>query len=263
MKIRGAAPIVLITAALFAPRAASADGSAAASAVDACIRASEEAQRERAQGHLRAARARTAECLDPRCPALIRRDCDALGTEIVRLLPTVVFRVRAPDGSDVAHATVQIDGEAVASTLDGRARELDPGQHDVAAVADGYATARRRIVVEEGVRARIVELQLSPTASPPAGEPAPEAGTHRTTTSWVASGALAGLGVVGLGLFAGLGLSADADFRHLRDTCGNACPEGDADSVRSRFQTADVALGVGVVALAGAVVVYLVAPRSR
>jgi hypothetical protein len=233
--------------------------------VDACIQASEDTQRERAKGHLRAARLRSTECLDARCPTRIRRDCDAQASELERLIPTIVFRVRAPDGSDITRASVHIDGAAESSALDGRAHEIDPGAHEITAAAEGYAAAHVRIVVEEGVRARVVELRPVPMmAEPSARAPLPEPAARSSApaqSTWIASGALAGVGVIGLGLFAGLGLAADADFRHLRDTCGGACDARDADSVRTRFQVADIALGVGVVALATAVVVYFVGPR--
>jgi hypothetical protein len=272
MKRAIATALLSLAAATLAPRVAVAQGKGSG-AVDACIRASEDTQKERANGHLRAARARSAECLDARCPTPIRRDCDTQASEIERLMPTIVFRVRAPDGRDVAGASVEIDGVVERNALDGRAHEIDPGSHEMTATADGYAPAHARIVVEEGVRARVIELRPTPRAGT-AGTPgtnrdgaspplAPSSAGRASTATWIGSGVLAGVGVAGIGIFAGLGLSADADFRRLRDTCGGACDARDADSVRTRFQVADVALAVGVVALAAAVVVYLVGPRDE
>jgi hypothetical protein len=275
MKRAIATALLSLAAATLAPRVAVAQGKGSG-AVDACIRASEDTQKERANGHLRAARARSAECLDARCPTPIRRDCDTQASEIERLMPTIVFRVRAPDGSDVAGASVEIDGVVERNALDGRAHEIDPGSHEMTATADGYAPAHARIVVEEGVRARVIELRPTPQATTPGTPgtpgtkrdgPSPPLGQRSagraSTATWIGSGVLAGVGVAGIGIFAGLGLSADADFRRLRDTCGGACDARDADSVRTRFQVADVALAVGVVALAAAVVVYLVGPREE
>lgn len=237
--------------------------------LDACIEASESAQRERARGRLRNAREATAGCLDDRCPTAIRRDCGVLAAELERLVPSIVVRVRAPDGSDVPGASISIDGTRAAEAVDGRARDIDPGPHDIVVAADGFAPARSRIVVEEGIRSRLVELRLersttsaATSASDRASAASGSAGSRPTSATWIASGALAGLGFGGLTVFAGFALSADADFRRLRDTCGTSCPQDDGDSVRSRFQLADVALGVGLVALASAVVVYLVGPRT-
>ena len=229
-----------------------------ADAVDACITSSEAAQRQRAQGYLRVSRARAVECLDPCCPAEIRRDCDALITTLARLTPTVVFRVRGPDGADVA-AQIEVDGQP--TELDGRARALDPGPHDVSASAPGFVATRTRIIVEEGVLARVVELRPVPIPIAPA--PSPVVHTSRSKLTWLASGSLSTLGVAGVGLFAGLGLSTDADHRFLRASCGNICPPGKADSVHRRFQTADVFLTAGIIAIAGAVAVYLLGPRTR
>lgn len=159
-----------------------------ADAVDACITSSEAAQRQRAQGYLRVSRARAVECLDPRCPAEIRRDCDALITTLARLTPTVVFRVRGPDGADVA-AQIEVDGQP--TELDGRARALDPGPHDVSASAPGFVATRTRIIVEEGVLARVVELRPVPIPIAPA--PSPVVHTSRSKLTWLASGSLSTL----------------------------------------------------------------------
>ena len=247
---------LLVAASLLVPGRAEADRDA----VDACIASSEDAQRKRAEGHLLVARVRASACLDARCPVEIRRDCDALLTTLSRLTPTVVVRVRDPAGADLTAATITLDGAVLA--LDGRAHAVDPGPHDVTATAPGFAPFTSHVVIEEGVIARVLELQLTPLAAvlppaPPAPSRAPSQGT------WLATGALGAVGVVGLSLFAGLGLAADADFRDLRAQCSPGCPADDVASIRRRFQTADVALTAGVVAVVGAAAVFLLGPRAH
>ena len=253
-----------------APRA----GAQTRRTVRECIADFERAQHEQASGMLHAARSSANRCIDASCPAPIRKDCESLAEDVGRAIPTLIFRVRDPADADVLEATITLDGAVVPGAVDGRPREVDPGPHEIAATASGFETVRTKIVAEEGVHPRIVELHLrpSPSASTASSEAAARAAprasaaegpapTRPAPGTWIASGTLAAVGVIGLGVFAGFGLDADSDYRHLRDTCHDACPRGDVDSVRSRFQVADVALVTGVVALAAAVVVYLSGPR--
>ncbi|MDB4946332.1 MAG: hypothetical protein JWP97_5866 [Labilithrix sp.] len=232
----------------------------ASAVVGTCIDAAEDAQRQSRAGHLLAARARTEQCLDARCPPAIRRDCDAFRTEVTRRIPSVVVRVRDAAGRDLADAALRLDDAVV--PLDGRAREVDPGPHEVVASAPGFVSARRHVIVEEGSAAETIELRLTPlpVTVPVAETPAAPAGTSRAPITWIASGSLGAVGLVGLGLFTGLGLSTDADYRELQRRCEPRCTDAERDGIHRRYQVVDVALAVGVVAAVAAVVVYLVGP---
>ena len=234
--------------------------------IDECIAASEKAQVDRTAGQLRSARDAAHRCLDTRCPAPIRKDCDAWATELERAIPTILYRVRDARDADVIASTISVDGVPVPNALDGRAHEIDPGAHEVEARAAGFETSRVRVVIEEGVRPRTIELRLSgvdPSMAPRVAVVARPFETRRpTTATWIATGTLAAVALGGLVMFAGVGLSADADFRALEKRCNDGCSRDDTDSVRTRFQVADVALGVGLVALAAAAVVYILGPRT-
>jgi hypothetical protein len=73
---------------------------------------------------------------------------------------------------------------------------------------------------------------------------------------------LGGVGVVGIGAFAYLGLTAKGDLDHLRQTCAPFCSSSDLDSARHEALGADIALGVGVVSLAAAAYVLLTRPSA-
>jgi hypothetical protein len=66
-------------------------------------------------------------------------------------------------------ATVRVD-TAQAVLLTNRELLLEPGKHDVAASAEGYATEHREVVVEAGDRATL-QLHLQPTAAVSAAPP--------------------------------------------------------------------------------------------
>ncbi len=235
-------------------------------AVDACIASSESAQVDRNAGKLHDAKEKLARCLASDCPPLIRKDCETFLAEVDRTMPTVVFRVRSADGADVVDAAIRVDAEPRPTAVDGRVREIDPGPHDVEVTAAGRPPTHLRIVAEETVKGRVVEVTLA-AAPAPAPAPAPERSPSREDAprapiTWAGTIALGGVGVLGLGTFAVVGLGADSDYRALESSCGTRCaPESTAD-VRDRFRVADVALGIGVVALAASALVYVLGPRT-
>jgi hypothetical protein len=245
-------------------------GSAGAAPADRCIEASERGQTSRASGRLRAARKDLLACQEPECPALIRQDCVKWTAEVAAAMPTVIFRVRDLEGHDVMDATVRASDEVVVARIDGRGHELDPGAYDFEIAARGFVTAHERVVVEEGVRGRVVEVHLT-RASGASGASGTRAATpptsdrtshSPTTLTWAGTAVLGGLGLAAIGTFAVIGLGADADFRHDRDTCGSRCPQDQVDDLHRRYQIADIALAAGVVFVAGSVLFYALGPRT-
>jgi len=77
---------------------------------------------------------------------------------------------------------------------------------------------------------------------------------------------LGGVGIAGVAGFVALNLVGAHDYDGLKHGCGasTGCSGADIDPVRTKYYLSYVSLGVGAAALAGAVVVYLVAPtRGR
>ena len=228
-----------------------------------CIAAGEQVQELRRQGKLQKARDAVAGCMNPKCPAMIRTDCDDYSRKIEAALPSVIVRVTADGGNDVPSASVTVDGAPVA--LDGRPIELDPGTHAIASTARGYETATAEIVVQEGVKNRTVLLELKAIAAPVVVmAPPKELGKSKqpTTGTWVATGVLGATAVAGLAVFAGMGLSGNGRYDDLKEQCAGRCASADVDKLRTRYLVADVGLVVGVAAAVAAGAVLALGPRK-
>ncbi|AUX26328.1 uncharacterized protein SOCEGT47_068890 [Sorangium cellulosum] len=234
--------------------------------VEACLTASEEGQRLRDEGRLREARARFIACGDAACPALVRSDCAGWLSELEARMPTLILSAQDARGHDVADVQVTLDGAPLAARLDGRAVEVDPGEHVLRFERAGSAPVALRLVVREGEKLRRVSARLTSPAAPGAGAGAPGrgAGASREDAGAPSSAgvpilpiALGGVAVAGGVAYAAFGLSARADADHLRATCAPRCTEADVDAVRTKVVAANIAFGVGVAALGGAVAALL------
>jgi hypothetical protein len=236
--------------------------------VRACIAAVDRGQAARRKSALRDARAAFIECARDVCPAPIRADCTRWLEDVDARLPSVSIRVASETGEDIA-GTITVDGAPVTIEA-GRSLSLDPGPHVIRAQATGYEPAEQHIVLLEGERARVVTMSpkalVRRVAPPPAPPPTPPPPVQAETkhTPGVLTLALAGVGVVGLAGFTGFGLSGRSQANDLKDGCGttHTCDPKDVDSAKSKYLVADVSLGVGVVALAAALVVWLTVDYS-
>lgn len=242
-----------------------------------CIDAHGRAQELRGKNDLVGAKAELSRCTQRSCPAMIRSDCgrflEALNAEI----PTVVFYVRNVGGDDIAEAKVSVDGKLMQSRLDGSGVAVNPGAHLVHfELADGRSFDKK-VVVREGERLRPVGVELSsqtpaaekqPAETKPADEPvSPPAHSARTTasppTQSVLPYVLAGVGVLGLASFSYFGLTGRSKQQKL-EACSPGCDgsrRGEFNDMQRDFLIADVSLGVGVAALAGAGVLFLTASK--
>lgn len=234
----------------------------------ACMQSAERAQVLRRQGKLAAARAALVVCGADSCPPVVRDDCRTWTAEVQAAQPTVVFSVRGSSGVDLAAATVSVDGEPFLERIDGVARPLDPGPHDIEVRAASETPVRLRIVVHEGEKQRVVPIafagspaiQVAPRTAP-APDAAGAATTERPLTPWVyATGALAVAGVAG---FTFLGITALSDHAAMRDGCAttHSCTDDQIASNKARFWMADASLLLGVVA--AGVTGYLLYDHAR
>ncbi len=231
-----------------------------------CLAAYEDAQVLRRQGDLVRSAEQLLSCGGPACPVRMQRDCQRWWDEVQRSLPTVVFRVRGPDGEALPGATIAIDG-AAPRPLDGRALQMNPGQHQVVFAHDGYEPLRTPVFITEGEKLEPHDISLLPLGGTPASvtpssalrlrrvlSPAPDgtaAGREPAQRSWagpIAAGAVAALGGVGLAYF---GSSARGGEDAL-DRCTPDCGQGSIDAVKRDYLFANLSLGVGVAALLGA-----------
>ena len=236
---------VAMLAAVSAPRSAVADEPSAAQ----CYDAHEAGQLQRKRGEIKSARVSFGTCGRNVCPSVVQRDCVAWAQELATQQPTVVVAVVRSDGSDVLGARVYIDGGSTAA--DGRAVELDPGQHSVRVERTGEPTFERRFSVREGDRARRVAIILP-------GAPASRGLAKPPVLTYV----LGGVALVSLASFGTFGALGKARENELTDTCVDRCSDSDVAGVRRSYLVADISLGVAIASAAAAVILWVVAPAK-
>jgi hypothetical protein len=244
---------------------------ARAQSVEECSRAYEEAQERRQEKRLLEARKRLLVCVQDACPAAARADCSRWLAEVDAGTPTVVLEVIGRDGRQVLDARVALDGMPFAGGLDGVAAAVDPGPHTFRFEVAGEVPVERRVVVLEGQKNVKVSASYAPRAAPTTTVTVPPPGGYvEERPTPVAVWVLGGVGALALGSFAFFGISAvtqeddlsECDPRNNpKDPVG--CSEEDLDEVLRNRIVADVSLGVGIVALGAATVVYLTRPTIR
>src|SRR5262249_28351238 len=161
------------------------------------------------------------------------------------------------------------DGKVIATKLDGKSIEVDPGLHTFRFTHEGAPPLEEKLLVREGERSRLVSASWArPAANAPAAPP-PAPGTapfQRTlypqetsrvpgerpipATVWIAGGA----GLVFTGAFVVLGLNGNSKKSSLTTSCSPFCSDSDVSGVRTRYILADVSLGLGLVSFVTAAV---------
>ena len=188
------------------------------------------------------------------------------------LLPHVTFVVGAGAHVDLA---LWLDGTKIPPSAWGTALAVDPGSHRVVATV-GDATWNHAF---DAAGARATTVEIPPLASsrraPPAVEsppgvptrPAPERAEAPSPARGPAYAlvAVGAVGIIGGGIFGVSALVAQADANRICPDVSCASDEALASNrnARSYALVADVALGVGVVALAAGVVWWLRTGGSR
>jgi hypothetical protein len=236
----------------------------------ACFDAYPAAQRLRKQGKLREARAQLVLCSQEECPAEVRSDCGTWLGEVDRAMPSVVIEARDPRGDETAAVRVLVDGVLLAERLDGKAIELDPGEHAFRFQHAGQ-TQERTILIREGEARRKIEVRFSTppaaSASASASAPPPPASSLPLEFSSSPEGmprpsstlgyALSGIGILALAGSAYFYLDGRGFESDLKKTCAPACSPDQMAPLKRRDLLAGVSLGVGVVSLGAAAYLLL------
>jgi len=223
----------------------------------ACIQASDQGQSARDAGDLLRAREFFAQCTEPKCPAMIRRDCTSWLEQVEVQLPSIVLGIRDAEGRDVVDARVTIDGRPLEDKARGGSIELNPGPHMIRWEGVGEPVeVRIALRPQEKSRPVIATLPRSTgaTSDTNPGAPASEAAGAPPAKAGlpVATYVLGGVGVAALGTFAYFGLRAKRDSDSMHEACAPACAHDDVVALKTKLVVADVALGVGAVSLAAA-----------
>jgi hypothetical protein len=222
---------------------------------NACSDAYEATQTTRAAGKLRAARGHALACARVECPDVLVGECARWLGEIDASLPTFVIDAKTRAGADLTSVVVTVDGELVARSASGEAIAIDPGNHVIRVETSDRETSEQQVVMREGEKNRRVAFVFAGRRAPaPLAPLAPSAAGGGPP---VATYVLGGVGLIGIGTFATLGLLGRSEQSDLEDTCMPDCSDDQVESVETKFAVADVALGVGLVALGVAAVLWI------
>lgn len=225
------------------------------SPIDECIDAAGKGQELRDAGRLLESRQAFLTCTRSVCPKPVRDDCEGWLEDVKERVPTVIIRAKNPQGKDLAKVRVLHGERVLAEELDGVALELDPGSYQLRFEHAGFPTVSQTVVIREREQSRFLDVtfELAESAKPPPQrppapvEPAPPA-PGVPAGAWV----LGGVGVVGGGVFAWLASEAKSERDNLRRRCAPECSQSDVDAAQTKLLIANISLGVGVLALGGA-----------
>jgi hypothetical protein len=227
-----------------APEPSTHDGEEAAKR--ACKLAYEAAQELRLGNKLVEARGQLRACVTEACPAFVRKDCAGWLDDVERAIPTVVLKFVDDEGVERNDVAVTVDGQPLVEAIDGRAVEIDPGEHELQFTPAGGGPRAVTVTIREGERLREIAVDLTPAPPPRTPVPQDEGGLH--PAAWI----LYGTSAAALGAFIGLGVHSLS----LED-CEPTCSDEQVDDVVLFRALADVSLGVSVLALGAAVTVTI------
>jgi hypothetical protein len=264
---RTAAAAVVATLAVLATTPATALAADKVTAA-ACIEANEQAGPLRHAGKLREARASLRLCSAEACPIVVRKDCLAGAAQADADVPTITFSVQGPDGNDLTAVTVTLDGQPLVDRLDGKAVDVDPGEHVFRFEAAGLPPVEKHLVVTQGQKNRQERVQLGAMpagATPGSVVDKPKPSSQRTTGIIVGG---VGLGVGVAGVVAGLVATAEwsaaktaCGAKNFPATCANpAAASSDRSATVAASDVADIGIGLGAAALVTGIVMVVLAP---
>jgi hypothetical protein len=207
--------------------------------------------------------------------AASRTAASALVASLAGRIPSLEVRISglAPG----ARGALAVDAEPVPAEAVLLPRRVNPGKHALVVSAPGYATTTRDVMVAERERAT-VEVRVEPvsvavappatlpevpavaTATPIAAAPPPSRHSMAATyTLFAVGGASLAAGAV-TGVLSLTSLSgASCNGSHVCSASGAA---GDLSTSKGLAWASDVTLGVGVVGVVAATVLYLTRPRE-
>jgi hypothetical protein len=239
----GIATAVVITMAVTTPvQAADKDKPDKQTCVDAATRA----QIQRDDGKLRAAVEAFKVCSASTCPVAVRKSCSEWLEEWQKKIPSVTVH-----SEDTGATSLTIDGNS--APLD-TPQQIDPGRHTVKVEYDGNRKPFQGDVNIQPSETKTVlaRAHVDPPPPPP----------KITRPIPVPVFVLGGVFVLGVASWATFGLMAKSDTDQLEQECAPACKEEDKDSAYTKALVADISLGVGILAAAGAAYFFFTRPTK-
>jgi hypothetical protein len=253
--------------------------------VNECFAANEKSIALRAVSKLREARGQLAICQSQSCPAEVRSVCDRRLDDVNAAIPTLIFDVKDAAGNDVVDVRVDMDGQALGDPVNGSAIALDPGEHTFLFRVSGAQVAKKTFVLKQTEKNRLERIVVgTAVAKMPGGAPAPTpssgvdasdapslpaATTATSASSWSAHKTFALLsgivGLAGVGVGTGFGLSASSQWSQAQRDCGSGCPlngraQAEGTDAHSAAVASTISFSVGAAGLLGASILWLTAP---
>lgn len=231
--------------------------------VKACLDSFDSSQKLKSARKLLDAKRELVACSQESCPSVVVVKCQQWLEEVRESIPTVVIAAR-DGGRDIFDVKVWVDDALVYESLTGTALELDPGPRKITAVR-GDVRRERTVLIREGHKNRLIELDFSPPKPPPPPPrplpPVPEPtepsgpGFSLPILSWVGFG----IGIVGVIVGSITGGVAMSEGEKLQAACQNGrCTEsfpefGSGEAIAHvstvSFAVAGTGIALGVVGL--------------
>jgi hypothetical protein len=242
---------------------------------EACLDAHSRGQDAREQGKISLARKLFLTCAQNGCPTAVQGDCARFADDLTGMQPTVVFVARDGNGNDLPATTVYVDGALVATTLDGKSFDIDPGNH-VVKFSNGGKDEVVTVVIGSGEKGRTVQARFgSPTPTAPTttattadtkpAKPAAPKTTHPKAAMPIAIG-----GAVMVAAGAGLFIWGRSQVPDQCDISTHQCAAPPGDPVFKEASdaagNANIGLmlgGVGAAAVVGGIVWYFAGSKTE
>ena len=184
---------------------------------------------------------------------------DASNAERDAIAPKVVMvTVTSPPGE----STLTVGGMEVTSDLFGKPIPAMPGTIEVKLSAPGKNPATQTVTGAAG-ETKSVTIDFAAEAPPPDDQ---TGGGKKLTPLRIGAIAAAGVGVVGMILFAVEGSASNATYDKLKEQCGGPCPSSfaaDIDKGRTQQTVANVGLGLGIAGLAAGATLFVLSMKKK
>jgi len=229
----------------------------------ACVAAFDRGQQAQADRQLRRAQTELIVCAQESCPAVLRADCAGVLTDVRRALPSIVLAADDGHGHELVDVKVTANGEVLAERLDGRAVTFDPGTFELTFETRGAAPVKIQQVIREGEKNRVVRASFVLGAASASSGGSSAESASRGAVGWVVPGALTAA-AVGAFVVAGVArASFDTRVDELRASCAPECTAEERADLSSTLVTSNVALGIGIGAVALAVTSWFLLAPAR
>ena len=170
--------------------------------------------------------------------------------------------IRLPDAvASAAGVSVMLGPTVLKGTDLGQPKEVDGGSITITVRAAGHEDWVHTVEVPPERGRLVIDARLGARPGAALPPPVPPASVENRVPLWIPGVAVSGLGLVGMGLFVGFGLSAKATDDDLEARCGVTCPESErplAEEGERDALVANVSLGVGAAALATGAILFIV-----